>query len=153
MALYQTKDCEKLCFTLCYSESPSSSLLRQQLTKDSRTFFCMLMILWVIIWSSGFWSMLFLVKLQCLRYLITKRYNVFSPTNWACVRIDHRHTLSDAYSVFESIENYGCQTCVVLYLFFKRLQIIFIWIYFVFANANINKKELHVIQVHLAILN
>ena len=33
-----------------------------------------------------------------------------------------------------------CQTCVVLYLFFKRLHINFIWISF-FVSTNINKRE------------
>ena len=49
------------------------------------------------------------------------------------------------------MENYGCQTCVVLYLFFKRLHLGFMWIILIFVSANIDKKEL--IQEHLAILN
>ena len=35
------------------------------------------------------------------------------------ITIKHRHTFLDAYSAFASMENHGCQTCVVLYLFFK----------------------------------
>ena len=42
--------------------------------------------------------------------------------------------------MFASMENYGCQTCVVLYLFFKRFHISFIWIIFIFVSAHINKK-------------
>ena len=54
----------------------------------------------------------------------------------------HRYTLLDTYSVFASMENYGCQTCVVLYLFFKRHRISFISIIFIFVSSKTNKKEL-----------
>ena len=56
----------------------------------------------------------------------------------------HWHTLLDAYSVFTSGENYGCQTCVVLYLFFKRPRLSFIWIIFIFVSTNIDKKRINI---------
>ena len=50
-------------------------------------------------------------------------------------------------SIYTSMENCGCQASVVLYLFFKRLHISFIWIIFVFESTQIYKKK-QLIQVH-----
>ena len=75
--------------------------------------------------------------------------------NWATAglteRHSHRHTLLDAYSVFASMENHGCQTSVVLYLFFTKTSLDFFLNCFIFASANTSKNEF--IQAHLAILN
>ena len=71
-------------------------------------------------------------------YLNLNHFNFYPPFTEISHRLYyHRHTLLDAHSVFTLIENYGCQTSVVLYLFLKKLHRNFIWVTFIFGIAQI----------------
>ena len=73
--------------------------------------------------------------------------------NWSWQEIawegyNHRRLLLDAFSVFKSMENYGCQASVISHIFFITLHVNFASIIFITANVYINKNIKYSILQH-----